>query len=392
MLRAVLALALASTLAGCFVGDDGDDATVDNSDGDEGGFAPEAVGDAHDLRFGFDGPTDQLAYFDDFYGAATVNQGARLCHTYLPWNVANQAPNHGDATSRADRAYLDAWLRAAQGHCDEALISFKAMTHQAPPTKSAYATAVTKFVATDWAAETGFTGAFSFTPWNEPNNADDAGTGLGVAIDARLAADYYLSLEKACRAHGCKVAAGDFASNGTMWNAFEWNCANDNVAEADLCKTKSDVSTGGASYLDKYKNEIANQGKTYGLGAGFRPEYFGYHGWHDTNEYLNSNSHCGTYDNCALRRILKSLGGSWGGVILWDTEDGVGQNVDPGDVEQGCGAAFLQRLVTISSRVHRVYLTRLHGGGGQLLAAHALRPAATNFAHRVINYTAGHCD
>ena len=80
------------------------------------------------------------------------------------------------------------------------------------------------------------------------------------------------------RAHGCKVAAGDFASNGTMWNAFEWNCANDNVAPRGLCTSKSAELADGAaaSYLDRYKNEIVASATRYGLGNGFRPEQLAY--------------------------------------------------------------------------------------------------------------------
>ncbi len=154
-----------------------------------------------------------------------------------------------------------------------------------------------------------------------------------------------------------------------MWNDFEWNCANDNVAESQLCKTKSS-----------------------GLPAGFRPEYFAYHGWHDSNEYINDASHCSTYGDCALRRILQSLGGSWGGVAIWDSEDGFGQNVAIADGEQACAAAFDLRLLTISRRVHRLYITRLHGGGGQLLDGHTARPAMDVLAKRDRTAPGGNCN
>lgn len=380
-----LALALAGFAAGC---------GAELDDTDEGAVESELAGDVRKLDIGFDGHADQFAYYDDFFDAATVMPGPRLCHGYVAWNIANQPPHAGDAGKQTDRAYLDNWLAKAEGHCDEALISFQAYDHGNPPSEAAFAAAFRNFVSADWAAETGFTGSFAFTPWNEPNNPADSGDGLGVAIDARLAARYYLAAERECRAQGCKVAAGDFASNGNMWNDFEWNCANDNVAPAQLCKTKSGTNQSGApaSYLDRYKNEIVNRASDYGLPAGFRPEYFAWHGWHDSNQYLNVAGHCSTYGSCALRRILQSLGGSWSGVVLWDTEDGIGQTSAPDDREQACGAAFLQRLVTLSSRVHRLYITRLHGGVGQLLVGHTPRPALEVLARRERTYPAGNCD
>ena len=39
-------------------------------------------------------------------------------------------------------------------------------------------------------------------------------------------------------------------------------------------------------------------------------------------------SHCASYDDCALRRVLRALGGSWGGVKIWNTEDGIGREDD----------------------------------------------------------------
>jgi hypothetical protein len=376
-------------LAGCMVGDEPIEA-----DGDDGEITAEATGDPHRLNIGFnDGHVDQFGYYADYFDATPYHPGPRLCHAYIAWDVATRPPHSGDVTDPSARAFLDNWLAQAEGHCDDALISFKAHAHGAPPATSTYANAIEKFAAVDWRAEAGFTGTISLTPWNEPNNGADAGDGLGAPIDARVAARYYLAAERACRKHACKVAAGDFASNGDMWNDFEFNCRNDNVAPSDLCKHKSSVNPDGkgASYLDRYKNEIVDRAEEFGLPAGFRPEVFAYHGWHDSNSYLNVASHCSTYGSCVLRRILKSLGGSWGHVVLWNTEDGVGQNVDPGDATQACAAAFMLRLEAITPRVHRLYLTRLHGGGGQLLDGHAPRPALTVFEQRRMQYAAS-CD
>ncbi len=384
---------LALLLASCVVGDDVDD-PVDNTDGDDPSFAPDVAGTPAKLDIGFnDGHADQFDYYADFFAApGAIHPGPRMCHGYFAWDVANQAPHAGDPATQSTRAYLDAWLAKAQGQCDDALISFQAYAHRAAPSSAQFATAFEKFAAANWAAETGFTGTISVTAWNEPNNPADAGNGLGVIIEPELAAKYYLSAEQSCKVHGCKVAAGDFASNGTMWNDFEFNCQNDTVPTAELCKVRSSVSTGGASYLDRYKNEIANHAKDYGLGAGFRPRYFAYHGWHDTNEYLDNGAHCGTYGTCAIRRILKSLGGSWSGALLWDTEDGVGQTAALTDPAQACGAAFLLRVATLSSRLTRLYITRLHGGDGSLLTGTAPRPALGVLARRETSYPGGSCD
>jgi hypothetical protein len=177
-----------------------------------------------------------------------------------------------------------------------------------------------------------------------------------------------------------------------MWNDFEWNCENDNVATPALCKTYSDENPGHlpASYLDKYKNEIAQHANDarYKLGADFRPEVFAYHGWHDTNEYVYYHQKCTGYGDCAVRRLLTSLGGSWGSVKLWDTEDGAGQIRALSDHDQACGAAFLIRTASISDRIERLFVTRLHGGDLQLeLADHSKRAAFGVLAKRQTTYS-----
>jgi hypothetical protein len=311
-----------------------------------------------------------------------ASPGPRLCHWYVPWNVAQQP--EGSPTSPKSLAHLKGWLHAAGGQCSEALISFQAEAAASPPTQAEYKAAFLAFLDTPWAAQTGFTGSFSFTPWNEPNNPAGDGNGLGTVIAPELAATYYLTAERQCASHGCKVAAGDFASNGNFWNDFEWNCANDNVAAADLCKTPSSMNTTGkpASYLDRYKDYIANHAADYSLGAGFRPKYFAFHGWHDINEYLDADRKCGTYGDCATRRLLQSLGGSWGGVEIWDTEVGVGQNQAYPPAKQACGAAFLLDMTALDRRITRMYYTRLHGGNEQLLDGHTPLPALGVLASR----------
>jgi hypothetical protein len=384
--RGVIVALLA--FAACVDAGDAGDASVDEDSAEEALVA----GNPRALDIGFNGGPDQFAYSDLYFAANTGLAGPRLCHTYVRWNLPREAPG-GDPTVAASRAYLADWLSHAAGHCDEALISFKSDQQGSPPTEAAYKSAFAAFLAIPWAANTGFTGTLEFVPWNEPNNGGDAGDGLGAPIPPELAAHYFLMMTRMCESHGCKVAAGDFASNGNMWNDFEWNCANDNVAPSALCRFPSPENTTHlrASYLDRYKNTIATSAHDYGLGADYRPKYFAFHGWHDVNEYLQTGNHCGTYGDCATRRLLRGLGGSWGGVELWDTEVGMGQNGAISDDAGGCGAAFLLRLSTLSRRITRVYDTRLHGGTLELFAGQTPRPALLVLAHRQTSYAGGNC-
>jgi hypothetical protein len=385
-LSVVAALAGGALVAGCVA-----EVAAPPADGD-GMIEPHAQTPDR-LNIGFNGDASEFAFHPDWDAATVVQPGARVCHTYISWDVAYQAPQQGSAGDESSRAYLDSWLSGAAGHCDEVFLAFKSMTPRAAVDEVAYTDAFAAFVATDWEAETGYAGAFSFSTWNEPNNPGVAGNGLGVQIEAGLAARYYLNAEALCRAYGCRVAAGDFASNGAMWNDFEWNCANDNVATADLCSADSSENRGGlpASYLDRYKNEIAQHANDapYDLGDGFRPESFAYHGWHDTNGYLYYQQKCTGYDDCAVWRLLTSLGGSWGGVKLWDTEDGMGQDGALTDAAQACGAAYLVRTATTSDRIERALVTRLNGGAVQLeLDDHSERPAFGVLARRETTYAA----
>ncbi|HEY5922418.1 MAG TPA: hypothetical protein VIV11_12140 [Kofleriaceae bacterium] len=379
-------------MASCGVGEY-DDYDYDDGEDENDEVLAAANVDPKNLNVGFNnGFATQFAYYPGFF-AASVPSPARLCHAYVSWNVAHQAPWSGSISDHASRAFIDDWLQKAQGKCDEALISFKAMQPGDPPATAAFADAFEKFVKVNWAAETGFTGKLAYTAWNEPNNGDDAGNGLGKVIPPRVAARYYLVAERACRKHGCKVAAGDFASNGNMWDDFRWNCSNDNVPPSQLCATKSSMNPDGrgASYLDIYKNEIHNRAPDLGLGTGFRPKYFAYHGWHDSNRYLNAGDHCSSYETCTLRRLLRALRGSWGEVVIWNTEDGVGQTTAPDDREQACAAAFLLRLHTISPRIKRLYVTRLRGGPGTLVRADdTQRPAYGVLANRQRQFN-GNC-
>jgi len=367
----------------------GPDPVPADGDGNDGEGATAQVVNPASIDIGFDGFADQFGYYHDFYSIDQTHPA--LCHGYFAWNVGTQPPHSGDPTDASSRAYLDAWLTAAEGHCSEALIAFKSNTTGAAIDEASFTTAFDDFVSTDWAAETGFTGTFAFSTWNEPNNPADAGNGLGVQIEAQLAARYYMAATRLCRAHGCSVVAGDFATNGNMWEDLSWNCANDNVPTDELCSEHSDENGSGApaSYLDRYKNEIAQHRNdpAYQLGAAFHPMVFAYHGWHDTNEYLADGAACGTYGDCAARRLEKSLGGMWSATDLWDTEDGMGQNGALDDATQACGAAFVLRLATVTDRVKRVYITRLQGGTDELIDT-APRPALSVLANRQRTYAA----
>jgi hypothetical protein len=360
-------------------------------DGENAASSSEELnGNPADIDIGFNGGPDQFDYFADFFGASSIHPGRRLCHTYVHWNVAQEPPAMGNARSPGgSRALLEYWLKQAEGRCDEALISFQGEKPGNPPSDSAVSKAFADFLATPWARETGFTGRFAFTPWNEPNNPAGSGNGLGKVIPPELAAAYYLTMAHQCASHGCEVAAGDFASNGNTWNDFEWNCANDNIAPSMLCHTPSSENPDNrpASYLDRYKNYIANHTTEHQLPEGFRPKAFAFHAWRDVNEYLHTGSHCSSYGDCTTRRLLTSLGGSWGGVQIWDTEVGVDQDAAPiSNGEQACGAAFLVRLSALSPRITRVYYTRLHGGTGELLDGHVARPALDVLARRETSY------
>jgi hypothetical protein len=428
-----LALAFASliSLVGCDLGQSDDDGSVDDTS-----LEPDVAGDPKNLNIGFDGQAgpfgvSQFGYFSVYFQASTIHPGPFSCHTYVSWDVATEPAVMGDATSEpAHRPAFEYWLKNAQavGQCEEVLISFKGLyvgdnlvpkpgavcpDGTTPPCDAPgvdkMQLAFTTFLATDWAAETGYTGKFAFTPWNEPNNQYDAGNGLGKVITPHRAAEYYLMMEQQCLNAGCKVAAGDLASNGFWPEDFRWNCANDNIqnltttdAQAvQWCRHPSSKNPGNqhpASWLDRYKNYIALHAADF-PGVPDRPEIFAYHGWHDANEYVDNGQtwQCTDYESCTTRRLLKSLSGSWGGVVIWDTEVGSSQGETLDDDKQACGAAFLVKLHSISSRIHRMYYTRMHNSatendGGQLVYGpdpqHAnARPALGVLANRQTKYT-----
>jgi hypothetical protein len=56
------------------------------------------------------------------------------------------------------------------------------------------------------------------------------------------------------------------------------------------------------------------------------------------------------------------------------------------DHDQACGAAFVMRSATISNRIERVLITRLHGGDLQLEVDHTPRTAFGVLAARQTAY------
>lgn len=356
---------------------------------------------AQNLNISFNGPDTQFPYSDQFYTATDAYYqsigrvsmpGNRHCHAYLSWDIAEQSEGSGDIAKEGTRAWFEDWLAHAQNHCDRALLTFKfidGVTVISPngyPQVSTYQTAMIAFLGTDW-SYTGWTGAFDYTAWNEPNNAAGSGDGLTVQIPAERAADYYLALRAMCDPSTCggNIAAGDFGSNGTTWQDFVQNCSNDLAAM--LCSN--------ASYMDKYKHWLAFDATTYGLSSDFRPEVFAYHGWDDINNYINNSSQCTDPEQCTIRAFTTALSGNtWTGSVFWDTEVGAGQNPqsNPDPATQACAASFLLSLTaSITSRFERIYYTRPFESDGEYWSlfdsSGNIKPAFTVLANRDISYT-----
>jgi len=354
---------------------------------------------AQNLNIGFNGPNRQLSYTTAFYAATNAYYrsigsasmpGNRHCHAYLSWDIAEHPVGSGNINREGTRAWLEDWLKYAEGRCDEALLTFKYIDGVSKskgfPTAADFEAAFERFQSISW-AYTGWTGTFAFTAWNEPNNGARSGDGLSMPVDAKLAADYYLAIRKHCAPPSCSVAAGDFGSNGHLGDGFIQRCTREDAA---LCRN--------ASYLDQYKYYLANDAAAYGLGSGtsFRPEIFAYHGWDDMNDYINGNPNCGSVKdhNCTTWVLLKSLSNdSWAGSTIWDTEVGAGQNPqsNPDAITQACAASFLLRLTaTASARITRIYYTRPYENDGEhwslFTAAGEQKPAFTVLADRDTSY------
>lgn len=297
----------------------------------------------------------------------TYPDGARYCHAYLSWDIAEQPVGSGPLKKEGSRSWFEDWLKSGQGHCDRALLTFKHIDNVTVhdvgkyPNPAEYEAAMAAFFHTDW-SYTGWKGAFDFTAWNEPQNAARSGDGLTTEIPARNAADYYLALRKHCLPSAdCAVAAGDFASNGQLWQTFVQNCADDS---ASLCA--------GASYMDEYKHWIMADVSNYGFKAAFRPEVFAYHGWDDINNYINAGRHCDDPKRCTTSALFKALSEStWSGATIWDSEIAAGQNPEsnPEPVVQACAASYLLRLtVSAGHRITRLYWTQPYVASGKFFS------------------------
>jgi glucosylceramidase len=359
-----------------------------------------AVGNPEHITIGFSGDLAQFGYYPDFFATqsslAPSAPTERLCHIYLPWNIAcpgSDASCKSSATpvsvttpsaenwdtlcghyaakpNNNDPQYVACWLFAAeQGFeatksrtCDEALVSFKAKGLEREADIH-YENAMRAFFAAFDASHTGYKGGFAFTPWNEPDNPASAGNGLCTcegkdcckegktarAIGPDEAAKYYLTAEHLCETvgGGCKVAAGDFASNGQLWKDYE--------------------ESGPGHYLRSYKSYIEEHASdaAYKLKSTY-PKYFAFHGWHDINLFLDHGDRCDDASTCMTVQMVRALSDKgWASAELWDTEVGVNQQgpraFDSG--RQSCGAAFLLHLTALDKRIKRLYVMRLSPAG-----------------------------
>lgn len=373
----------------------------------------------------FSGPDDQIPYIDQFYAATEAYYssigrrmpGVRRCHAYVSWDVALEPDGSGSASEQGSRIWLQSWLQAYAGHCDQALITFKWVAGvschyytgcaggadvEAAPQPGEVGDALRAFVHSRWP---GWRGRFAFTPWNEPNNPGASGDGFtnGIEVDARTDADYYLAMRHNCVFWlGCEIAAGDFASNGNHYEDFIQQCDDDTTT---LCA--------GGSYIDTFKYYLDHDATTYGLPPGFRPEYFAFHGWSDANDYLHylqngtaTNCYTLTSPNCVTRLTydafsdaIHSGNRTWNWVELWDTEVGAGQNgnkydTDPTNDQQAETAAFILDLTgTVSNRFRRLLYTRVWEPDGQWWSMFCSdgtteKPSFTVWADRQISYSA----
>ena len=357
----------------------------------------------HAFEIGANEWTSELAPFEQFrIASGAPSNEPRLCHVYTYWDIVHHDPAGGDQTHPLQG--LIQWMGQAEASCDEVLVTFQGPQQkgsEAPPSVAQFESSFVAFVhlADPGQALASWKGKLSYTPWNEPNNQANSGNGLQRPISPELAAAYYLALRSHCDpSAGCKVAAGDLATNGATANDIEWNCENDNVAgdTPGHCAAPSSVNASDRppSYLDRYKNHIAGNATAFGLRSGFRPEYFAYHPWHDVNGYIESRSPCSSYADCTTRRLLTSLGGTWGGAEIWDTEVGVGLQTSPApdrNTTQPCGAAFLVQLTSLSPRIKRLYYMRFAGGNGPLVDGSGLRPAGQVLASESLVYEGVRC-
>jgi hypothetical protein len=384
---------LGASLPGCGVASEADLASASSA----------VAGDARNINIGFGGagtaPADdpfQFGAIQRFFNAGAVQPGAHICHRYLSWDIGLLPPGDGNPTDSSSRANFETWLNDKSNPCTDALISFKATGdtagiaptdfHDVAGCATCFGTAFHAFLdefASTW--EQSAPGrVFSFTAWNEPNNGASSGNGIGHALSAVTAGQYYLMAQHLCDADPskCKVAAGDLASNGAMIDDFQQNCASD--VAATLCAQ--------ASWLDTYKHFIVVHANdpAFELGSEFRPEYWAYHPWQEINNYVNLGDQCTNDARCATMALLHSLGGSWGAAHIWDTEIGSGQEQPLDDETQAKGAAYLMKLSSsLTDRIWRIYYQGIETGPWQLMCGSSERPSFHVLAERWTSYTGG---
>jgi len=164
--------------------------------------------------------------------------------------------------------------------------------------------------------------------------------------------------------------------------------------------------------MDTFKYYLNHDATSYGLAAGFRPEYFAFHGWADANDYLHyvqngtsTNCYLLSSPNCVTRLTYEAFAtdehsgnSTWTGVKFWDTEVGVGQigntyDTNPTNDQQAQTAAFLLDLSSsISNRFWRLDYTRVwdpSGGWWSMFCSDMTteRPSFNVWADRAISYT-----
>ncbi|HEX4512296.1 MAG TPA: hypothetical protein VH054_02135 [Polyangiaceae bacterium] len=366
-------------------------------------------GNPKNINIGFGGfgtaPSNDFGQFGamkTFFAATVTQPGDRICHLYLPWNIALVGPKDANFGERQD---FEKWIADASNPCVDTLVSFKAKGtgesakspsdfHEVSGCTTCFGTAFEAFLDTftpAWTTTAHPNRKFSFTAWNEPNNGGTAGNGTGSEMSPVTAGQYYLMARHLCGKHpsNCKVAAGDLGSNGNMIAHFQQNCASD--VDNTLCAQ--------ASWLDGYKHFIAFHANdpAFELGDGFRPEYWAYHPWQVVNDYtawLQSNgkqgSLCTDDANCSTMAFVHSLRGTWSGGHIWDTEIGAGQSSALGDEVQAKGAAYLLHIESsVTNRVWRIYYQGVEAGSWQIICGGKKRPSFKVLAQRETSYSGG---
>jgi hypothetical protein len=338
----------------------------------------------------------QFKAIEKFFAASAVQPGAHLCHRYLSWDIGLLPAGDGDPSDSDSRANFERWLSDPANPCTDALISFKSAGdtagvaptdfHDEASCKTCYGAAFHAFLdqfTSTWEASAPGR-VFSFTAWNEANNGGSSGNGIGHALSAVTAGQYYLMAQHLCDKDPskCKVAAGDMASNGTMVDDFAESCSSD--VGAALCSK--------ASWLDEYKHFIVNHANdpAFALGPSFRPEYWAYHPWQEINNYVDHGRECTDDSNCATMALIHSLSGSFASGHIWNTEIGSGQSTALDDETQARGAAYLLKLSsTLTNRIWRIYYQGVETGPWQLLCGTSERPAFHVLARRETSYDGG---